>query len=80
MILKNNVVSYQGMPLFHKTRFKTPFVMVGKIEDFACFFYMVEADMMNFDSRGSHKIGSKEAIIKNSNNDNTLTFLSFYKG
>jgi hypothetical protein len=53
--------------------------MVGKIEDFACFFY-IEANMMRFDSIGAHKTGSKEAIIKNSNNDNTPIFLSVYKG
>ena len=54
--------------------------MVGKIEDFACFFYMVEADMMSFDSRGSHKIGTKAVITKNSNNNNTSIFHSVYKG
>jgi len=68
------------MSLFPKARFKTPFVMVGKIEYFACFFYMVEAVMMSFDSRGSHKIGTKEAITKNSNNNNTSIFHSVYKG
>jgi AraC-like DNA-binding protein len=68
MILDSKTVQYKGMPLFQKARFKTPFEMEGKIEDFACFFYMVEGGMMSFDSRGAHKIGTKEAIIKNCNN------------
>ncbi|MBL4710419.1 MAG: hypothetical protein JKY48_18470, partial [Flavobacteriales bacterium] len=68
MILESKTVEYKGMPLFQKARFKTPFETEGKFENFACFFYMVEGSMMSFDSRGAHKISTKEAIIKNCNN------------
>jgi AraC-like DNA-binding protein len=68
MILENNIIEFKGMPLFQKARFKTPFTMEGKILDFACFFYMIEGSMVSFDSRGSHVLNEKEAIIKNCNN------------
>lgn len=68
MILQSNTIEFKGMPLFQKARFKTPFDMQGAIEDFACFFYVVEGNMLSFDSRGIHRIGENEAVIKNCNN------------
>lgn len=68
MILDNKIISYMELPLFQKARFKTPTDMEGAIRDFACFFYIVEGNMLSFDSRGLHHIGEKEAVIKNCNN------------
>lgn len=68
MILDSKIIEFKGMPLFQKARFKTPMDMQGTIQEFACFFYMVEGTMLSFDSRGIHKLGEKEAVIKNCNN------------
>ena len=68
MILESKIIEFEGMPLFQKARFKTPMDMQGSIRDFACFFYMVEGQMISYDSRGISKIGEKEAILKNCNN------------
>lgn len=68
MILDSKIIEFKGMPLFQKARFKTPMDMQGSIQEFACFFYMVEGTMLSFDSRGIHKLGEKEAVIKNCNN------------
>ncbi len=68
MILDSTIIEFKGMPLFQKARFKTPMDMQGAIQDFACFFYMVEGSMLSFDSRGIHRLGEKEAVIKNCNN------------
>ena len=68
MILESKVIDFKGMPLFQKARFKTPFDMQGSISEFACFFYMVEGNMLSYDSRGVRKLGEKEAILKNCNN------------
>ena len=67
MILESKVIEFKGMPLFQKARFKTPMDMQGVIEEFACFFYIVEGNMLSYDSRGVNKIGENEAIIKNCN-------------
>lgn len=67
MILDSKIIEFNGMPLFQKARFKTPFDMEGALQEFACFFYMIQGNMMSFDSRGIHKIGEKEALIKNCN-------------
>ncbi len=56
------------MPLFQKARFKSPFIMQGELKEFACFFYMTEGSMHSFDARGSHSIGSKEALLKQCGN------------
>ena len=53
------------MPLFQKATFTPPFVMQGTLEDFACFFYIIEGTMVSYDARGVHKISEKEAITKN---------------
>ena len=68
MILDSKIIEFKGMPLFQKARFKTPMDMQGAIQEFACFFYMVEGTMWSYDSRGVHKLGEKEAVIKNCNN------------
>jgi len=68
MVLETNIIEFKGMPLFQRARIKTPMDMQGAIEDFACFFYLVEGNMLSYDSRGLHKIGEKEAVIKNCNN------------
>lgn len=56
------------MPLFQKARFKSPFIMEGAIEGFACFFYMTEGSMASYDARGMHHISAKEAIMKQCGN------------
>ena len=68
MILESKIIEFKGMPLFQKARFKTPMDMQGAIQEFACFFYMVEGTMLSYDSRGVHRLGEKEAVIKNCNN------------
>ena len=68
MILDSKIIEFKGMPLFQKARFKPPMDMEGAIKEFACFFYMVEGSMLSYDSRGVHKLGEKEAVIKNCNN------------
>lgn len=68
MILQSNIIEFQGMPLLQKARFRTPFNMQGAIQEFACFFYLMEGSMLSYDSRGAHVIGEKEALIKNCNN------------
>ncbi len=68
MILDSKIIEFRGMPLFQKARFKTPLDMQGSIQEYACFFYMIEGSMLSYDSRGVHKLGEKEAVIKNCNN------------
>lgn len=68
MILESKIIEFKGMPLFQKARFRTPMDMQGTIQEFACFFYMVEGTMLSYDSRGVHRLGEKEAVIKNCNN------------
>ncbi|MFK7785046.1 MAG: helix-turn-helix transcriptional regulator [Crocinitomicaceae bacterium] len=68
MILDSKIIEYKGMPLFQKARFKTPFDMQGTLQDFACFFYVVNGNMLSYDSRGVHKLSEKDAIVKNCNN------------
>lgn len=64
----DTVIPFRGMPLFQKARFKSPFIMQGAIQDFACFFYMTEGTMASFDGRGKHHINSKEAVLKHCGN------------
>lgn len=68
MLIKSQIISFKEMPLFQKARFKAPFDLEGEIQDFACFFYMVEGSMLSFDSRGVNQLREKEAVIKNCNN------------
>lgn len=68
MILDSKVIEFKGMPLFEKARFKTPFESEGSLQEFACFFYMVEGGMISYDMRGNHKISEKDALIKNCSN------------
>lgn len=42
--------------------------MQGEIKDFACFFYMTEGTMSSYDVRGIHKVGAKEAVLKQCGN------------
>ncbi len=65
---ESKIIEFKGMPLFHKAKFKAPFLMQGEIKDFACFFYMTKGEMASYDVRGLHKIRSKEAIMKNCGN------------
>lgn len=68
MVLEENVITFRGIPLFQKAKFKTPVTMEGALKNLACFFYVVEGGMQSVDSRGVHKIGSKEALAKNCGN------------
>lgn len=68
MIIDSTIIEFKGMPLFQKARFRPPMDIQGSIQDFACFFYMVEGNMLSYDSRGVHKLGEKEAVVKNCNN------------
>lgn len=62
------VIEFKGMPLFVKARFKPNYVMQGTLKDYACFFYLTQGQMLSNDARGVHKIGSREAIMKNCGN------------
>ncbi len=64
-MITSQIISFKGMPLFQKARFKAPFIMEGEIKDFACFFYMVQGSMLSYDARGEHTISVREAILKN---------------
>lgn len=63
--MQSKTISFKGMPLFHKATFKEPFVMEGELKDVACFFYLVQGQMESYDVRGEHRIGEKDAIVKN---------------
>lgn len=63
--MESKIIEFKGMPLFQKAVFNPPFVMQGTLENFACFFYMIEGSMLSYDARGVHKISDKEAITKN---------------
>lgn len=65
MIINNKIIEFKAMPLFQKARFKTPMDMQGSFQDLACFFYLVEGNMLSFDPRGRHRLGENEAMIKN---------------
>ena len=39
--------------------------MQGSFSDFACFFYMLEGDLVSYDKRGKHRLEEKNAIVKN---------------
>ncbi|MEL6672067.1 MAG: AraC family transcriptional regulator [Bacteroidota bacterium] len=64
MLIDHRTVSFQGKPLFQRARFKTPFQISGKMEDMACFFYMVEGSYEIFDMHGAVKMGPNEALLK----------------
>jgi len=63
--MESKIIEFKGMPLFQKAKFNPPFVMQGTLENFACFFYMLEGSMLSYDARGVHQISDKEAITKN---------------
>ncbi len=61
-------IEFRGKPLFQTAKFKSPFIAQGEIKDFACFFYMTQGSMLSYDSRGLHKVSTKEAIMKQCGN------------
>lgn len=67
-MVDSKIIEFKGMPLFQRAKFKPPFIMQGEIRDFACFFYMVEGNLISYDARGVHTISDKEAIMKNCGN------------
>jgi len=67
-MIESQIIEFKGLPLFQRAKFSPPELMQGEIKDFACFFYMVKGAMASFDSRGLHKIGKKEAIMKSCGN------------
>ncbi|MFY0627164.1 MAG: helix-turn-helix transcriptional regulator [Reichenbachiella sp.] len=68
LMFDTRTIEFNGMPLFQKARFKSNYATQGKIEDFACFFYMTEGTMRSYDARGLHMINAKEAIMKHCGN------------
>lgn len=66
--MESKMIRFKGMPLFQRARFTGSFVGQGKLENMACFFYMVEGTMMSFDTRGVHQISEKEAMMKQCGN------------
>ena len=67
-MIENKVILFKGMPLFVKAKFNTKDLMLGEIKDFACFFYMTEGTMNSYDARGLHRIGAREAVMKQCGN------------
>lgn len=68
MFLRNDIITFKGMPLFQKARFQNPSTLQGALENVACFFYVVEGTMKSMDSRGLHQIKNKEGLVKNCGN------------
>lgn len=67
MLLESKIISFKGMPLFQRARFRYSATMQGALEEFACFFYITEGNMVTYDSRGRHHLGEREAVVKNCN-------------
>lgn len=64
MLLEESTLSFKGKPLFQRAKFQTPFEAMGKMEDMACFFYMVDGAYEVYDAGGAVKMGPKEALLK----------------
>ena len=64
-MMDSKVIFFKGMPLFQKATFKPPFVLQGELNETACFFYMMNGQMMSYDTRGVHQTSHKNAILKN---------------
>ena len=67
MLIDTKIIRFKELPLFQRARFRGSMDMQGALEEFACFFYMTEGNMVSFDSRGRHHIGEREAVVKNCN-------------
>ncbi len=65
MFLRNDIITFKGLPLFQKAQFQNPSTLQGALENVACFFYVVEGTMKSMDSRGLHQIKDKEGLVKN---------------
>jgi len=64
MLLEERTINFKGKPLFQRAKFKTPFKVTGKMDDMACFFYILEGSCQTFASDGVIELGTKEALIK----------------
>ncbi|WNJ19911.1 AraC family transcriptional regulator [Pontibacter sp. G13] len=64
MVIEERTISFQGRPLFQRAKFETPMKLSGKMEDMACFFYMVEGSYDVFDAHGAIQLGPQEALLK----------------
>ena len=71
MLLEEKTISFKGKPLFQRAKFKTPFRVTGKMDDMACFFYILEGSCQAFASTGVVKLGAKEALMKKCGNSVT---------
>ena len=68
MLPEQRTIKYKGKPLFQRTKFKTPFRATGKMDDMACFFYMLDGSCQTFESSGAIKLGTNEALVKKCGN------------
>ncbi len=71
MLLEEQIINFKGKPLFQRAKFKTPFRVTGKMDDMACFFYILEGSCQAFASNGVVKLGAKEALMKKCGNSVT---------
>ncbi|PCJ65301.1 MAG: hypothetical protein COA58_10610 [Bacteroidetes bacterium] len=68
MILNDNRITYKGKPMFYHAEFKTPLRACAKMEELACFVYMIDGTYEAFASYGGFKVGANEALIKKCGN------------
>ena len=64
-MIDSKIIPFKGMPLFQKATFKSPFELQGELNETACFFYMVQGQMLSYDARGVHQTSTQNAILKN---------------
>lgn len=67
-MIANSTIEIGGRPLFERARIEAPSKIKYALQDFACFFYIVEGEYEAVIDQGSYKIGSREALIKKCGN------------
>ena len=68
MEMLGDIIMFKDRPLFQRANNPAPSQRMGEIQDFACFFYVVEGNYEAIESHGSFKIGAKDALIKKCGN------------
>lgn len=64
MIIEEQTINFKGKPLFQRAKYETPFRVSGKMDDMACFFYILEGSCEAYGSNGVIELGNKDSLVK----------------
>lgn len=68
MEMLGDIIMFKDRPLFQRANNPAPSARMGEIQDFACFFYVVQGTYETIESHGSFRIGAKDALVKKCGN------------